>query len=180
MKELEQLLQSMEVYKRRKQEQESQSSPPFSQFFIFPQYSTGTTHHCNKLSATDQNESMAHNNDHQNCAAVADIEVNMVESHANLKILSKKVHPRQLWKMVSGFQILRLTVLHLNVTSTADQMVLYSFSVKVSAQFNGKETNKYFNILFSFIFWKFYSSNIKGKEFSEKDVLNYIVKWGSG
>ncbi|KAG6626390.1 hypothetical protein CIPAW_15G044700 [Carya illinoinensis] len=105
VKELEQLLQSMEVYKRRKQaEQESQTSPPFSQFFIFPQYST----------------------------AVADIEVNMVESHANLKILSKKVHPRQLWKMVSGFQILRLTVLHLNVTcSTVDQMVLYSFSVKV-------------------------------------------------
>ncbi|XP_040997808.1 transcription factor bHLH96-like [Juglans microcarpa x Juglans regia] len=134
VKELEQLLQSMEAYKRRKQEQESQSSPPFSQFFIFPQYSTGTTRHCNKSSATDhQNESMAQNiNDHQYCAAVADIEVNMVESHANLKILSKKVHPRQLWKMVSGFQILRLTVLHLNVvTSTADQMVLYSFSVKV-------------------------------------------------
>ncbi|KAG2666163.1 hypothetical protein I3760_15G043300 [Carya illinoinensis] len=133
VKELEQLLQSMEVYKRRKQaEQESQTSPPFSQFFIFPQYSTGTTRQCNNSSATDQKESMAQNNDHRYCAAVADIEVNMVESHANLKILSKKVHPRQLWKMVSGFQILRLTVLHLNVTcSTVDQMVLYSFSVKV-------------------------------------------------
>lgn len=109
---------------------------------------------------------MAQNNDHRYCAAVADIEVNMVESHANLKILSKKVHPRQLWKMVSGFQILRLTVLHLNVTcSTVDQMVLYSFSVKVSIhQFNGKETNKYFNILFSFSFWQFCSSNIKTKK----------------
>lgn len=66
----------------------------------------------------------------QNQWAVADIEVTMVESHANLKILSKK-QPRQLLKMVAGFQTLRLTVLHLNVTAV-DEMVLFSVSVKVS------------------------------------------------
>lgn len=66
----------------------------------------------------------------QNQWAVADIEVTMVESHANLKILSKK-RPRQLLKMVAGFQTLRLTVLHLNVTAV-DEMVLYSVSVKAS------------------------------------------------
>ena len=60
---------------------------------------------------------------------LADIEVTMVETHANLKILSKK-RPRQLLKLVVGLQNLRLTILHLNVT-TVDGMALYSISVKV-------------------------------------------------
>lgn len=68
-------------------------------------------------------------NSNNNQWAAADIEVTMVDSHANLKILSKK-RPRQLLKMVAGFQSLRLSVLHLNVT-TVDEMVLYSVSVKV-------------------------------------------------
>lgn len=63
--------------------------------------------------------------------AAGDIEVTMVDSHANLKILSQK-RPRQLLKMVAGFQSLRLTILHLNVT-TLDQMVLYSVSIKVKS-----------------------------------------------
>lgn len=67
---------------------------------------------------------------HRNRLAAADIEVTMVENHANLKVRSKK-KPKQLVKMVSGLQSLRLTVLHLNVT-TADQIVLYSISLKVS------------------------------------------------
>ena len=63
-------------------------------------------------------------------AGLADIEVIVIESHANLRILSKK-NPRQLWKLVSGFQTLRLSILHLNVTSL-DPLVLYSISAKVS------------------------------------------------
>ncbi|OMP01276.1 hypothetical protein COLO4_11989 [Corchorus olitorius] len=62
--------------------------------------------------------------------SMADIEVTMVETHANLKILSKK-QPRQLLKLVANLQSLRLTILHLNVTTTADDMALYSISVKV-------------------------------------------------
>ncbi|XP_020678032.1 transcription factor bHLH94-like [Dendrobium catenatum] len=62
--------------------------------------------------------------------AAADIEVTMVESHANLKVLSKK-QPRQLMKMVIGLQNLSLTTLHLNLT-TINEMVLYSFSLKVT------------------------------------------------
>ncbi|XP_059454590.1 transcription factor bHLH96-like isoform X2 [Corylus avellana] len=113
VKELEQLLQFMEGDKTTKQETESwvSSNSPLAQFFIFPQYSTRAA----------ENESTA--------AAAADIEVTMVESHANLKILSRK-QPGQLLKMVAAFQTLRLTILHLNVT-TVDQMVLYSVSVKV-------------------------------------------------
>ncbi|PKU75175.1 Transcription factor bHLH96 [Dendrobium catenatum] len=62
--------------------------------------------------------------------AAADIEVTMVESHANLKVLSKK-QPRQLMKMVIGLQNLSLTTLHLNLT-TINEMVLYSFSLKAT------------------------------------------------
>ncbi|RLM86112.1 transcription factor bHLH94-like [Panicum miliaceum] len=53
----------------------------------------------------------------------------MVESHANLRVLSRR-RPRQLLRLVVGLQGHRLTVLHLNMSS-AGQMVLYSFSLKV-------------------------------------------------
>ncbi|KAK8977905.1 hypothetical protein V6N11_059535 [Hibiscus sabdariffa] len=59
----------------------------------------------------------------------ADVEVTMVGSHANVKIGSKK-HPKSLFNVVSGLHSLGLMALHLNVTS-AENMALYSFSVKV-------------------------------------------------
>ncbi|XP_042500694.1 transcription factor bHLH94-like [Macadamia integrifolia] len=124
VKELEQLLQSLEAEKRIKQQSDPSFSSPFADFFTFPQYSSisAPSNHLGSL-----NESVA-----ENKSAIADIEVTMVESHANLKVLSRR-RPKQLLKMVSGFQGLRLTVLHLNVT-TVDQMALYSFSVKVEEE----------------------------------------------
>ncbi|KAL9450017.1 hypothetical protein AB3S75_011870 [Citrus x aurantiifolia] len=123
VKELEQLLQSMEAQKRNTSQLlkagDNGVSSPFADFFTFPQFSTRASQ-SNNL-APDHDSSMTEN--------VADIEVNMAESHANIKILTKK-RPRQLLKMVASFQNLRLSVLHLNV-STVDQMVLYSVSVKV-------------------------------------------------
>lgn len=116
VKELEQLLQSMEGRKKKTMQQEKDcgtSSSPFAEFFTFPQYST----HSNQ------------SNPSSGQWAVADIEVTMVDTHANLKILSKK-RSGQLTKIVVGLQALRLTVLHLNVT-THDDMVLYSASVKL-------------------------------------------------
>ncbi|KAL1219876.1 Transcription factor bHLH96 [Cardamine amara subsp. amara] len=86
------------------------SSGPFSDFFAFPQYSSRPT-----SSAAAE--------------GTAEIEVTMVESHASLKILAKK-RPRQLLKLVASIQSLRLTLLHLNVTTREDS-VLYSISVKV-------------------------------------------------
>ncbi|XP_042490657.1 transcription factor bHLH96-like [Macadamia integrifolia] len=121
VKELEQLLQSLEAQKRINHRSDSSFSSPFADFFTFPQYSSSSVH-CSNIAAS--NESAA-----ENRSAIADIEVTMVESHANLKVLSRR-RPKQLLKMVTGFQALRLTVLHLNVTAL-DQMALYSFSVKV-------------------------------------------------
>ncbi|XP_038982462.1 transcription factor bHLH71-like [Phoenix dactylifera] len=134
VKELEQLLQSLEVQKRTLQQQRSKAektpsiepgctssntdetdSPPFARFFAYPQYIW-----CHAPGDSPPPE---------NLSAVADIEVTLIETHANLRILSPR-RPRQLLKMVAGLQSLRLTILHLNVT-TLDSMVLYSLSAKV-------------------------------------------------
>ncbi|XP_073101850.1 transcription factor bHLH94 [Elaeis guineensis] len=134
VKELEQLLQSLEVQKRTLRQHKSKAektpgietrstgsstdetdSPPFAQFFAYPQY---IWRHAPRDCPPPENRS-----------AVADIEVTLTETHANLRILSP-TRPRQLLKMVAGLQSLRLTILHLNVT-TMDSMVLYSLSAKV-------------------------------------------------
>ncbi|CAK9136621.1 unnamed protein product [Ilex paraguariensis] len=113
VKELEQQLQFLGGHKHINQKTDAGSSSPFAEFFNFPQYSTSLTN-----TASDENHS-----------SIADIEVTMVENHASLKISTKR-RPKQLLKMVSSLQSLRLTILHLNVT-TVDQIVIYSLNVKV-------------------------------------------------
>uniref|UniRef100_A0A1J3EEN6 Transcription factor bHLH96 n=1 Tax=Noccaea caerulescens TaxID=107243 RepID=A0A1J3EEN6_NOCCA len=122
LKELEQHLQSMEPPVKTTALEEAgasgdqtktiaaSSSGPFSDFFAFPQYSS-------RPSSSTVAE------------GTAEIEVTMVESHASVKILAKK-RPKQLLKLVASIQSLRLTLLHLNVT-TRDNSVLYSISLKV-------------------------------------------------
>ncbi|CAL5436475.1 unnamed protein product [Camellia sinensis] len=90
------------------------SSTPFAQFFAHPQYTWSQI----PSKYTSKNK-----------ASVADIEVTLIETHANLRILSRKCL-RQLSKMVAGFQTLCLTILHLNLT-TFDTLILYSISAKV-------------------------------------------------
>ncbi|KVI06773.1 transcription factor bHLH96-like [Cynara cardunculus var. scolymus] len=129
VKELEQQLQTLEVQKRAMHQQPNSvngySPPPlpFGEFFTFPQYSMKSA---NEVSGNGGGSVAVADN---RPLAMAEIEVTMVESHANLKILSKKRY-RQLLKIVAGLQCLWLTILHLNVT-TVDQMVLYSLSVKL-------------------------------------------------
>ncbi|XP_061362129.1 transcription factor bHLH96-like [Gastrolobium bilobum] len=127
VKELEQLLQCMKGQKKTKEQvQENCSSAssvsPLAEFFMFPQYSTRATQ-----SSTSSYMEQSQNKNQS--WAVADIEVTLVDSHANIKILSKK-QPGQIMKMVVGLQSLGLGILHLNVT-TVDDMVLTSVSVKV-------------------------------------------------
>nr|GMD91233.1 transcription factor bHLH96-like [Ipomoea batatas] len=137
VKELEQHLQTLEAHNRVSNNNNNQpdnggvsSSPLFADFFTFPQYSKtqGGTNGVGSSAAAPEAAAAAVP-PAENRSALADIEVTMVESHANLKILSKK-RPRQLLKIVANLQYLWLTVLHLNVT-TVDQMVLYSLSVKL-------------------------------------------------
>ncbi|KAG6479074.1 transcription factor bHLH94-like [Zingiber officinale] len=65
----------------------------------------------------------------ENMAAAADVEVSLQDRHANVKIFSRR-RPRQLLSLVLAFHTLRLTPIHLNVT-TIDAMVLYGFNLKV-------------------------------------------------
>uniref|UniRef100_A0A1D1Y8K2 Transcription factor bHLH96 n=1 Tax=Anthurium amnicola TaxID=1678845 RepID=A0A1D1Y8K2_9ARAE len=144
VKELEQLLQSLEAQKRTLQQQLlllqgsgrappgggdeggvdgdlAGAPPPFAQFFAYPQYMwcQGRREQCSPQATSPAPAG----------GAVADIEVTLVESFANMRILSQR-RPGQLMRMVAGFQSLLLTVLHLNVT-TMDTVVLYSVSAKV-------------------------------------------------
>ncbi|XP_047973736.1 transcription factor bHLH96-like [Salvia hispanica] len=107
VKELKQLQQNLEANNPANQNL-------FSNFFTFPQYSTRPS------AAVDA------------VAGIADIEVTMADCHANIKVSTKR-HPKQLLKLVSTFQSIGLTILHLNIT-TVDQTVLYSFSVKVEVE----------------------------------------------
>lgn len=131
MKELEYILQSLEAQKLQllqhaKNEIQNQDaspkfhSPPFSQCFAYPQFSTGSQI---PNSITSKNKE-----------AIADIEVTLIDMHASVRILSRR-NPRQLSKLVAGFQSLFLSILHINVT-TMDDLVLYSISAKVCYLFH--------------------------------------------
>ncbi|KAE9593671.1 hypothetical protein Lal_00036311 [Lupinus albus] len=98
----------------------------FSDFFTFPQYSTSATFCENSLTMNEKVSEVK--------SGIADIEVTMVETHANLKIRSKK-RPKQLLKIITSLHGMHLTILHLNVNSNGE-IVLYCFSVKVEDDCN--------------------------------------------
>ncbi|XP_066326423.1 transcription factor bHLH94-like isoform X2 [Miscanthus floridulus] len=150
-KELEQLLQSLEARKHARHDLHAAPAVPLAAFFTFPQYAMSAGGARSTATATTENTTLrpeGHRDGKKNSADdadasddaaaaasgsrpsdVADIEVTMVESHANLKVLSRW-RPRQVLRLVAGLQGHRLAVLHLNVTS-AGPMALYSLSLKV-------------------------------------------------
>lgn len=94
--------------------------PPFAQFFTYPQYVWCHSPRDPAVAATEEDVHRS---------GVADVEVTLVETHASLRVMTPRRHG-QLLSLVTGLQALRLTVLHLTVT-TLDALVLYSISVKV-------------------------------------------------
>ncbi|XP_015697296.1 transcription factor bHLH94-like [Oryza brachyantha] len=123
VRELEQLLQALEVKKSIKKQGDGgggESPSPFSGFFTFPQYSTSGGH---------RGDAVRRFGKPAEGAAIADIEASMVEGHAGVKVQARR-RPRQLLRLVAGLHQLGLTTLHLNVT-TAKAMAMYSFSLKV-------------------------------------------------
>jgi hypothetical protein len=141
VRELEQLLQSLEVQKsirsRAGAGAGAADSSPFAGFFSFPQYSATTSSAHGGCSGNSTNTGSGGTRSDAAAAgaagaagsAVADVEVTMVEGHASLKVLARR-RPKQLLKLVAGLHQLRIPPLHLNVT-TVDAMVLYTFSLKV-------------------------------------------------
>ncbi|XP_074311542.1 transcription factor bHLH94-like [Silene latifolia] len=106
----------------------STSTLPFQEFFTFPQYST-SGHSRDNNDQTNLMGAISQQIGGGVGGVEAEVEVTMVESHANLKIRMKQ-QPKQLSKLVSGLLCLRFTILHLNV-NTAEGLVFYSFNLKV-------------------------------------------------
>ncbi|CAL9138874.1 unnamed protein product [Musa acuminata var. zebrina] len=155
VKELEQLLRSMEVEKRLKRRTDAAGvASAFAGFFSFPQYSSffggggggnGNDDNSGKRHGISHTGAFYRNTGEiENQTATANIEVTMLESHANLKLLSRR-RPRQLLRLVAGLQSLRLVPLHLNVTSV-DRIVMYSFSLKVYRALRLQSTSLRFRI----------------------------------
>ncbi|KAJ0974461.1 hypothetical protein J5N97_016426 [Dioscorea zingiberensis] len=114
VKELEQLLLSLQAEKRLRDEEAACAcaSAPLETFFISPQYT-----------------SFSNGGD----GAGVDVEATVVQGHVNLKIVSAR-RPGQLVKAVAALEELRLTVLHLNVTSMDSSSVLYSLNLKMEEE----------------------------------------------
>lgn len=140
VKELEQQLQSLEVQKKLKHKSVDKKKivSPFAEFFTFPQYtsSLGGTSSCSDSGSSNNSYSGASYSPNIHNATVvdsqpglADVEVTMVESHVNLKMVTRR-RPKQLVKIVACLQKMQLIPQHLNMTS-ADERVMYSFSLKV-------------------------------------------------
>ncbi|GER50577.1 basic helix-loop-helix (bHLH) DNA-bindingsuperfamily protein [Striga asiatica] len=121
VKELEHILHSLEAKKFAllngpNKDIKPVFESPFAQFFVHPQFTR--SHNILGIDYACQSES-----------AVADIEVTLIETHANIRILTRR-GVRQLSRLVAAFRSVLLTILHLNVT-TLESLVLYSISVKV-------------------------------------------------
>ncbi|XP_039115331.1 transcription factor bHLH70-like [Dioscorea cayenensis subsp. rotundata] len=106
VKELEQLLLSLQSEKRLREE-------ALESFFISPQYTSFSNG--------------------GNGAAGVDVEATVVQGHVNLKVVSAR-RPGQLVKVVAALEELCLTVLHLNVTSMDSSSVLYSLNLKMEEE----------------------------------------------
>ena len=134
VKQLEHQLQTLEAQHKTAVADDSKScctagSPRlFADFFAFPQYPTCRSNE--SRASSDDDPAVAEPEGGSAVVAYGEIEVTVMESHANLKMLTKK-RPKQLGKIVAGLQSMWLTILHVNVT-TVEQMVLYTLSLKVN------------------------------------------------
>lgn len=159
MKELEQRLQFLATHeeeeeKKKKIETENNkekketditetAAAGFSEFFTHPQYSSSGP---GKLELD----------------SVGEVEVRMAERHGNIKIRTRR-RRKQLLRMVSGFHALRLTILHLNATTTPDRStVLYSLAVKVISLATATQSMHlhFLFLLFTFILFYFLKNTI--------------------
>ncbi|KAK9713647.1 hypothetical protein RND81_06G042100 [Saponaria officinalis] len=147
VKEMEQLLQSLQAQKRMRHESDDVSTTSSSSALIDNMFMTSPTsplqfrnfspnnnneeNHGNFT--TDNINTNNHNNNDEfsaeNRSALADIKVVVIQNHVNLKIQCQRRHG-QLLKAILAFEQLRLTILHLNITSL-HTLVHYSFNLKI-------------------------------------------------
>ncbi|CAL5339846.1 unnamed protein product [Camellia sinensis] len=140
LKELEQLLQSLQAQKRMKKSElssdqgrggeeggggDTASSSTSSS-------STTATENCTEVGITTTARSKGRSNEFtaEKKSAAADVRVTVIQKHVNLKVECPRI-PGQLLKAIVAFEGLKLTVLHLNITSF-ETSIHYSFNLKIS------------------------------------------------
>lgn len=145
VKELEQMLQSLQAQKRMKQIEEngdvsissttstsSSSNVNLSNIFMASSSSSSFHQLRSPLHSQEEGKGNGKGNEEYSAekkSALADIEVVVIQNHVNLKIQCQR-KPGQLIQAIVAFEELRLTVLHLNITSL-HSLVHYSFNLKV-------------------------------------------------
>ncbi|KAA0048794.1 transcription factor bHLH67 isoform X1 [Cucumis melo var. makuwa] len=112
VKELEQLLESLEALRKERKGAEGECKDEQSEVRVASNRRIGEGV-CAELRSE-----------------VAEIEVTMIQTHVNLKIRCRK-RQGQLLKVIVALEDLRLTVLHLNITSQTAATMLYSFNLKI-------------------------------------------------
>ncbi|KAH9606709.1 hypothetical protein KSS87_003774 [Heliosperma pusillum] len=149
VKEMEQLLESLQAQKRLRQQSEENvtdvsgtSSTSSSSNLINNMFLTSPTspfqfrnfspnEEGNNANSTEIRNNTNNNEEFsaENRSALADIKVVVIQNHVNLKIQCQR-RPGQLLKTIMAFEELRLTILHLNITSL-HTLVHYSFNLKI-------------------------------------------------
>lgn len=141
MKGLEQLLKSLESQKKMRRSEgnndceNSVSSSSSSGLVTISTNGLFMSRSQCKIGGDEENCSNIENEQltAQNKSKIADIEVTVIQSHVNLKIHCLRRHG-QLLKVIVALEELRLTILHLNITSS-EHTVFYSFNLKVCCGF---------------------------------------------
>lgn len=146
VKELEQLLQSLQAQKRMKQCEDqngdvsvtststSSSSNFFTNMFMASSSSSPSSSFQFRNAHNFHKEGGNHHHHEEiicgeNRSSLGNIEVVVIQNHVNLKVQCQR-RPGQLLKAIVALEDLRLSVLHLNITSL-HSLALYSFNVKI-------------------------------------------------
>ncbi|KAF3457200.1 hypothetical protein FNV43_RR01857 [Rhamnella rubrinervis] len=126
IKEMHQVLQSLESQKRRKSLSPSPGTPSPRPVLLQPHHHLITDHSPNFGFETVKELGACCN------SPVADVEAKISGSNVVLKVISRRV-AGQIVKIISVLERLSFEVLHLNITSMEDT-VLYSFVVKIGLE----------------------------------------------
>ncbi|XP_027906721.1 transcription factor bHLH57-like isoform X1 [Vigna unguiculata] len=129
VKELEQLLQSLEAQKRMRKNEEGGGSSSSVLCKPPPTPSSSSPHGYGMRSSSSEEVNCGDEMKAENKSETADIKVTLIQTHVNLKIECQR-KPGQLIKVIVALEDLRLTILHLNITSS-ETSVLYSLNLKI-------------------------------------------------
>ncbi|KDP28406.1 hypothetical protein JCGZ_14177 [Jatropha curcas] len=121
VKELEQLLNSLEAQKRMRKTEETAANMGISSSGLFTSQIEGKIQ---RESSNFEEELKV-----KRTSEAAEIEVTAIQNHVNLKIQCER-SPGLLLRAIVALEDLKLTVLHLNITSS-ETRVLYSFNLKI-------------------------------------------------